>query len=72
MGKIGTWRMLRIFPAKVDFFWFYYYFRRFSVFSALTQNLFRSSAPISYERRGIGLSKYVRHLVVRDCDQILC
>jgi hypothetical protein len=28
---------LRNFPAKVDFFWFYYYFGRFSVFSALKQ-----------------------------------
>jgi hypothetical protein len=39
MENIGTWRMLRIFPAKVDFFWFLYCFGPFSEFSALTQNL---------------------------------
>jgi hypothetical protein len=33
MGNIGTWRMLRIFPAKVVF-WFYYCFGTFSAFSA--------------------------------------
>jgi hypothetical protein len=42
MVNIGTWRMLRIFPAKVDFFWFKYCFGPFLAFSALTQNLFRS------------------------------
>jgi hypothetical protein len=36
MWKIGPWRSLRIFSAKVDFPRFMYYFGRFS---ALTQNL---------------------------------